>query len=267
MFKAIIILMLVALTPFTALAKPYTISAGDKLTVSVVGEPEYQTETTVRPDGKIDVRSLGDVDAVGLTAEQVQDAITNKLKEYIRQPVVTVSLMSMGNSKIFVTGGGVKATVVDASQVHTLLSLLTGLGDTSAVDMHNATVVRDGVEIKKDFNDLIVGGNIDQDIPLMAGDTVNLPPTASNRGVYVVGAVNSPKVVVYREGLTILEALLEAGGYSKFASPNDTRVIRQTDGKEQVIKIKGNHLMHDGDMKENIVLHGGDLVIVDESFF
>ena len=128
-------------------------------------------------------------------------------------------------------------------------------------------MVRDGQEIKKDFQDLFVGSDTSQDIPLRAGDTILLPPTASNRGVYVVGAVNAPRVVLYREGLTVLEAILEAGGYSKFASPNDTRIVRKENGQEQTIKITGKKLVRDGDLTQNAVLRGGDLIIVEESFF
>lgn len=266
--RGLIITLVLALTsPICALAKDYTISVGDKLSISVAGEPDYQTETAVRPDGKIVVKNYGEVTAMGMTAEQLQAEITTKLKEYIRQPVVTVTLSNMSNSKIYLMGGGVKPTVLDAGQYHSLLNLLTSLGDTSSIDLHNATVVRDGQEIKKDFYDLYTNSDASQDVPLMAGDTIMLPPTASTRGVYVMGAVNAPRMVVFREGMTVLEAILEAGGYSKFASPNSTKIVRHADGEDQVIKVKGKQLVRDGDAKQNVILRGGDFIIVEESFF
>lgn len=267
MIKTILFLVLAALVPFAAQAKEYTVTAGDKIHISVAGEPDYSADAMVRPDGKISVPNCGDVQAVGLTSAQLQAEITNKLKEYIRNPTVNVSVLAGGNSKVFVMGGGVKPTVVDTAQHATLLNVLTSLGDISGADLRNAAVIRDGQEIKKDFHDLIVGSDVSQDIPLLAGDTILLPPTASNRGVYVVGAVNTPKLVIYREGMTVLEAILEAGGFSKFASPNDTRIVRQMDGQEQVIKVKAKRLIRDGDLKQNVVLQGGDLVIVEEGFF
>jgi len=267
MIKAIMSFALISLLPFTAQAKDYIFAAGDKLHVSVAGEPDFSGDVTVRPDGKISVPNAGDAQAVGLTPAQLQTEVTTKLKEYIRNPTVNIAVLGMGNNKVFVTGGGVKPVVVDIAQHATLLNLLTSLGDISGADLRNATVVRDGQDIKKDFRDLIVGSDVSQDIPLMAGDTILLPPTASNRGVYVVGAVNVPKLVVYREGMTLLEAILDAGGFSKFASPNDTRIVRGGEGQGQVITIKAKKLIRDGDMTQNVVLHGGDLVIVDESFF
>jgi len=264
--KIYVMLALVFLVPAACLAGNYKISSGDKLSISVAGEPEYQTDAIVRLDGKIAVHALGDVDATGLTTDELQGRIVEKLKEYIRKPTVTVALAGSGNDRVFVTGGGVKPVTVDIAKIHTLLPLITGLGDVSAVDMHNASVTRDGKEIKRDFSALL-GGDVSQDIPLMAGDTVTLPPQASNRGVYVTGAVNVPKMVVYREGMTLLEAILEAGGFSKFASPDDTKIVRQIDGQRQIIPVKAKRLVKDGDMAQNVVLRGGDLIIVEESFF
>ncbi len=267
MLKTMLFLALAALMPFSVQAKEYTFATGDKIHIGVAEEPDYSADVLVRPDGKVAVPGGGDVQAVGLTAAELQAAVTEKLKEYIRRPVVTVTLLGGANSKVFVMGGGVKPTLVDISRHATLLNVLTSLGDTSGADLRNATVVREGKEIKKDFHDLLVGSDVSQDIPLLAGDTILLPPTASNRGVYVVGAVNAPKLVVYREGMTLLEAILDAGGFSKFASPNDTRIVRRLEGQEQVIKVKAKKLIRDGDLQQNVVLQGGDLIIVEESLF
>lgn len=265
--KTIVFFLVLALVPIVAQAKDYTFTAGDKIRVTVVGEPDFSGDATVRPDGKISVPNCGDVQAVGLTMEQLQAAVTTKVKDFIRNPTVNISVVGSGNNKVFVGGGGVKPAVVDIAQHSTLLNLLTSLGDISGADLRAASVVRDGKDIKKDFYELIVGSDVSQDIPLMAGDTILLPPTASNRGVYVVGAVNVPKLVVYREGMTLLEAILDAGGFSKFASPNDTRIVRTAEGHVQILKIKAKKLIREGDLTQNVVLQGGDLVIVDESFF
>ncbi|WP_300156306.1 polysaccharide biosynthesis/export family protein [Solidesulfovibrio sp.] len=266
-FMAMVLFTFLTLVPFAAQAKDYTFTAGDKIHISVAGEPEFSGDATVRPDGKLAVPNGGEVQAVGMTAAQLQAEVTDRVKEYILKPTVNISVVGSGNNKVFVTGGGVKPAVVDITQHATLLNLLTSLGDISGADLRTASVVRDGRDIKKDFHDLIVGSDVSQDIPLMAGDTILLPPTASNRGVYVVGAVNVPKLVVYREGMTLLEAILDAGGFSKFASPNDTRIIRTTEGNGQIIKVQAKKLIRDGDLTQNVVLRGGDLVIVDESFF
>ena len=268
MIKTILLFVVSMMVPFTALAKEHTFAAGDKIHISVANEPDYAADAVVRTDGKIYVSYAGDIMAAGLTKSSLQEAITNKIKEYIRNPSVDVVAIDMASNKAFITGGGVKPVAVDTVQHPTLLNLLTSREDISAVDLNNASLVRDGKEIKKNFSELVATADISQDVPLIGGDTIILPPTASKRGVYVVGAVNTPKLVLFRDGLTLLEAILEAGGFSKFASPNKTRVVRPLgDGKEQVIKVKAKRLIEDGDLTQNIVLLGGDLVIVEESFF
>ena len=268
MIKSILFLVLATLVPFTAQAREHSFTVGDKVHIDVANEPEFSADATVRQDGRIAVPHCGDVQVAGLTTTQAQDAVAAKLKEFIRNPTVTIAVLDMSSNKAFLTGGGTKAATVDIAQHGTLLNILTNLGDISAVDLRAASVVRDGKEIKKDFHDLVVNADIAQDIPIIGGDTIVLPPAPSKRGVYVVGAVNTPKLVTYREGMTLLEAILEAGGFSKFASPDKTRIVRhQADGKEQIIAIKGKRLVRDGDLKQNVVLLGGDLVIVEEGFF
>lgn len=274
-----------ALTLFSlpTLAKDYIITVGDRLIITVLDEPSLQAEAVVgpdgkasapnqaealvRPDGKITVPNCGEVIARGLTPDQLKEKITNKLRELIRNPVVRVTVTQFVNSRVYVLGGGVKSTSFDLAEQGSLLHLLVSIDDMSTADLlHNASLVRDGKEIKRDLYSLYCG-DVSQDIPLKTGDTVVIPASAASRGVYVVGAVATPKMVPYREGMTVLEALLEAGGFTKFASPNHTKVVRKENGQKEIFEVKAKRLVRDGDLNQNIVLRGGDLVIVEEGFF
>ena len=266
MRKLVLILTLLATLPSAALAKDYAITVGDKLTISVLDEPDYLTEALVRPDGKITFRNFGEVMARGLTPEQLQEELSKKLRELLRNPSVSVTVTQFANSKVFLVGGGVKPTTFDLSQQTTLLHLLTSIEDMSAADLANAALIRDGRDVKKDFTSLYAG-DASQDVSLKTGDTIVIPASSSSKGVYVVGAVTTPKMVPYRDGMTVLEALLEAGGFNKFASPDNTKVVRRTNNQDEVIKVAGKRLVRDGDLSQNIILRGGDLVIVDEGFF
>lgn len=266
MRNLVLTLTLLAIIPSTSLAKDYLITVGDKLTISVQDEPEYLTEVLVRPDGKITFRNFGEIVARGLTPEQLQEAVAKKLKELIRNPAVSVTVTQFANSKVFLVGGGVKPATFDISQHASLLHLLTSIEDMSAADLSNAALIREGFAINKDFTRLYQG-DVTQDVILKTGDTVVIPASSSSKGVYVVGAVTSPKMVPYREGMTVLEALLEAGGFNKFASPDNTKVVRKTKDHEEIFKVAGKRLVRDGDLSQNIVLRGGDLIIVEEGFF
>jgi len=85
--------------------------------------------------------------------------------------------------------------------------------------------------------------------------------------VKVVGQVVHPQALPYREGMTVLDAVLEVGGLSQFASGNRSRVVRMVNGQETVIHVKLDNLVNGGDVKENIPLKPGDVLVVPQSIF
>ena len=85
--------------------------------------------------------------------------------------------------------------------------------------------------------------------------------------VKVVGQVARPQAIPYREGMTILDAVLSVGGLSQFASGNRARIVRIVNGQEQVIHVKLTDLMNNGDIHENVPLKPGDVVVVPQSMF
>jgi len=85
--------------------------------------------------------------------------------------------------------------------------------------------------------------------------------------VKVVGQVVHPQAIPYREGMTVLDAVLEVGGLGQFASGNRARVVRMVNGKETVIHVKLDNLVNGGDVKENIPLRPGDVLVVPQSMF
>lgn len=85
--------------------------------------------------------------------------------------------------------------------------------------------------------------------------------------VKVIGQVVRPQAVPYREGLTVLDAILQVGGLGPFASANRAKVVRVENGKQREIKVKLENLMNGGDMKQNLALRPGDVLVVPESIF
>jgi polysaccharide export outer membrane protein len=85
--------------------------------------------------------------------------------------------------------------------------------------------------------------------------------------VKVIGQVLHPQSLAYREGMTVLDAVLAVGGLSQFAAGNRALLERKQDGKTQQIKIKLDSLVNAGDLKQNIALEPGDVLVVPESRF
>lgn len=85
--------------------------------------------------------------------------------------------------------------------------------------------------------------------------------------VRVTGAVRTPISISFRQGMTVLDIVLEAGGLNEFASANSTKLFRKVDGKAQTIHIKLANILNDGEMLTNIAIQPGDIVSVPERVF
>lgn len=90
---------------------------------------------------------------------------------------------------------------------------------------------------------------------------------AYSQQVRVVGQAATPKAVSYRSGMTLLDVMIEVGGLTKFADGNDSKIIRRLpDGREVTIPVRLGNLMN-GDIKYNVAMRPGDILIIPESLF
>ena len=262
----LLIAALLLLMPYTSRAADYVIGEGDVLEISVWGVKELSSSAKVRPDGKITVPGLGDIAASGLSPAALQSELTDRLKGLVKNPVVSVAVTGITNSKVYIFGGGVKAGVFELLQRTTLLQLLCTISEVKAADLRSSYLLRNGKRIKEDFHDLFISGDTAGDIQLESGDSLFIP-LLLNKSVYVLGGVNMAKAIDYREGMTVMEAILESGGFTKFASQNDTVIRRQEEGKEVSIPVKAKEIIKGGNMTQNVKLKAGDYIIVKESIF
>ena len=85
--------------------------------------------------------------------------------------------------------------------------------------------------------------------------------------VRVIGQVVHPQALPYRDGMTVLDAVLAVGGLSQFAAGNRAHLVRNDHGKNSEIKVKLDALVNNGDMRQNLPLRPGDVLVVPESRF
>jgi polysaccharide export outer membrane protein len=285
MKRKVLFFLLLLLLAHPLFASEYVIGEGDTLAISVWGEKELSISVKVRPDGKITLPAVGEIAAANLTSDQLQTVLTSKLKGIVRNPVVTVTVSDITNNKVYIFGGGVSPGVVSLTQRATLLQLLCQIGQGSKpgavgssssarnadggvrdADLTNAYVLRKGKKIKENFYNLFVNGDMSEDIVIEPNDAIFIP-AHKDKNVYVMGAVNLPKSILYRDGMTVMEAILEAGGFTKYASPNDTFIYRKENNKEVTLNVKAKRLQSDGDLTQNVILKPGDYIIVKEGIF
>jgi len=83
----------------------------------------------------------------------------------------------------------------------------------------------------------------------------------------VTGAVNNPSSINYRQGMTVLDAILAAGSINDFAAPDSTKLYRKIGGKTRVIGINLGDILYKGRLETNIELRPGDIITVPERLF
>jgi polysaccharide export outer membrane protein len=246
--------------------RDYVIGDGDGLNISVWGEPELSQQIMVRPDGKITMPAMGDLVATGNTPEELSKKLEQDLLRFVQVPIVTVTVTGINNSKVYVFGGGPGTGVHNMPGRTTLLKFLTGLGNLKEADLTKSYLMRNKEVIHKDFYDLFIKGDLTKDVEIMPNDIIFMPDNMDSK-IYIMGAVGSPGFILYREGLSVLDAILQVGGFTEFARENNVVIVRTRDDTVEKINANLKDVMKEGDFKENIPLEKGDFVVVKESIF
>jgi polysaccharide export outer membrane protein len=168
-------------TQETALPTGYVIGPDDVLLISYWRNTEMSAEVTVRPDGLISLPLLNEIQAGGLTPEQLREKITKDALKFLEEaPTVAVVVKTINSRKVCVTGMVAKAGCYQLTGAMTVVQLLaTAGGVVEFADSKNIVIVRNegGRQISFPFNykDLARRKNLKQNIELKPGDTVVVP--------------------------------------------------------------------------------------------
>jgi polysaccharide export outer membrane protein len=167
----------------------YVIGPGDSLQIFVYRSPELSVEVPVRPDGRISMPLVADIEATGRTPVQLAGQIEQRLREFVREPNVTV-------------------------------------------------IVRSFVGL-------------------------------TERQIRIVGEAAQPRSIPFREGLTVLDVVIQSGGLTRYASGNRARIIRraQEGAAPQVIPVRLNDLLREGDISQDVALRPGDTLVIPQGWF
>jgi polysaccharide export outer membrane protein len=158
----------------------YVIGPQDMLDISVWKEPELSRNVPVRPDGKITLPLLNDVQAAGLTPGQLAAAITEGLKKFETAPQVTVIVATIKSQRFYILGEAGHPGAYDLLPNMTVLQAISsGGGFTLYAKRTKIYVLRqeNGKQVKYPFNykEVLAGKNSEQNIILKAGDTIVVP--------------------------------------------------------------------------------------------
>ena len=159
----------------------YQIGPGDTLQISVWKEPDASVPSVVvRPDGKITVPLIKDLEVAGMTPKQVEEKITASLEKFIKNADVTVVLAAINSKRIYLIGAVRKEGPLPYTYGMSVMQALSEAGGlTDYAKRKKIYVLRteNGREYRMDFNydEVLKGQGVEQNIQLLAGDTVVIP--------------------------------------------------------------------------------------------
>ena len=158
----------------------YHIQPGDVLQVSVWKEQDLQSEVLVRPDGAFSFPLAGDVDTRGKSVESLRTELTDRLKRYIPDPVVTVAVRQIVGNRIFVIGQVNRPGDFQFSRPVDVMQALSMAGGTTSFAALNDIVIlrreRGTLQtLKFHYADVARGRDLAQNVLLVSGDTIVVP--------------------------------------------------------------------------------------------
>jgi polysaccharide export outer membrane protein len=252
--------------PSSAVVPDTVIRPGDQVAIKVFGEQSLSQTLTVAADGKIDYPLIGPIALAGLTPPVAQKKLSEALQRYVRNPLVTLSIVAPGSMSVSVVGN-VKSPGVyqirSGGRLSDALAAAGGFGPTNG-DLPDARITfPDGSTTEVSLQKLLHDGDSSLNVALTDKSVVNI--AAPNLfTVQVVGAVDRPGNVQLEEGQRLSMAIARAGTSPNAVSDLNHVVITRTEPDGKTVKLQVNMynaLLH-GDMSADPVLQKGDLVYV-----
>ncbi len=254
----------------------YRLGPGDRMQIYRItakqDDPLARVDTFVMPDGTVYFDLAQGVMAKGKTTTELSQELTRALTPFYKSPQVAVSLLEVKSSRYFVLGKVWKPALYPLTQPTTLLEALARAGGLEVVggtgtseelaDLSRSFVVRDGKPLPVDFEALVRGGDSRYNIYLKNGDFVYLPPK-STQEILVLGWVVDPKAVGYREGMGLVAAVAEVGGFKKNAYLQRSLLLRGSLTKPKVAIVNLDSIMKG--KKQDVKVEAGDILWIPQS--
>jgi polysaccharide export outer membrane protein len=154
----------------------YVIGAGDLLSVHVWKEPEISRKVTVRPDGKVSLPLIQDVQAEGLTPAQLVAALTEAFQVHLKDPEVAVVVEEVHSKKFHVLGEVARPGSFPLVAPTTILQAISAAGGfREFASTKKIQLIRGQKRYQFDYNAVVKGQKLEQNVPLEPGDTIVVP--------------------------------------------------------------------------------------------
>jgi len=266
----------------TAQNQDYVLGPDDQLKIWALGFEEELKDKTIRiqPSGFIDLPVVGRVKAAGLTTEQLEAALVERMKRTVRQPQVSVEIADYGGEPVSVLGAVNQGGIHQLKGRRTLAEILSMAGglrpdagssikisreaEWGPIPLSNAKADSTGrysvAEVK--VADILSGTSPAENILIRPHDVITVIPAET---ISVMGAVQKPGAFPMntRTNVTVLEALAMAGGYGpQPSSPQKAKILRATPGSLDRMEIAVDLRKITAGKSEDVILRPNDILLV-----
>lgn len=248
----------------------YLVGPEDMLEIEAYNIDEIKKVVRVNSQGDIALPLAGILNVKGLTTSEIEQLIAKKLEKYVQETVVTVYVKEYKSQRISVIGAVNKPQIFSVTGQRYLVDMLMMAEGISKDAGSICYVLRPTIKnnpnsraetIVVDLDQLLIDGNFSLNIPVLAGDVVNIP----KGGLFFVdGSVKTPGVYTMKGKTSLVQAISMAQGANSDARLDDIRIFRDNGKGEREVIIADYGSMRNGE-KPDILLAENDIIIVPQS--
>jgi polysaccharide export outer membrane protein len=259
------LLFMVSFTPPSGAEEAYVLGQGDILEIQVWDNKELTQTIFIRPDGKISLPLVGEVQAGGKTVKELQEGLAEAYGNSVKGANVTVIVKEIRSRPIYFIGGFAKPGEAQLTRELTLLQAVSVVGGLlPTADGDNGFILRGAQRIPVNFTKLLQKGDLTQNVKLEVGDSIVAPLADA---VYVHGEVRTPGAVKSTGDLTVLKAIAQSGGFTPLASTGKVEILRTQNDKKERIRVDVDKMMRSPNENPDLALKPNDIVFVPQRLF
>ena len=252
------------------LSEDYLIGTEDLLEIEAYNVEELKKTVRVNSQGEIGLPLVGIINVKGLTTSEAEKLIARKLDKYIEETLVTVFVKEYKSQRISVIGAVNKSQVFAVTGQRYLLDMLM-MAEGIAKDagsicyiirpmLKNSAANRSATMVI-DLDELLINGNLSLNIPVFAGDVINVP----KGGIFFVdGSVRTPGAYTMKGKTNLTQAISMAQGVSADANLSDVRIFRDNGKGEREVVVADYDAIRTGNQPD-ILIAENDIIIVPQS--
>ncbi len=254
----------------SGLNQEYRLGPGDVVEILAPVYSEIAGEQIISPDGQMTVYPVGGIQVGGLNRSEAEKILKDALTKYFDPISLTLRIKTYENNQVLVLG---RVSIPGSVKFRGRPNLLEALARAGAFSVglqeryiSRCDIIRGKNQILRvSVEDMLKGGSGGRNLDLANNDIIYIPENTDN-SVYVLGEVNKPGVYEIHTSMTLLNAIMQAGGPTETAVTNKIRIVRDTGDHNQPLIASLDQMTKSGNFAGNLLLSRNDIVVVPRNF-